>query len=432
MLNFFTGSRFKEKENLILYGVILLFAFLPFQFALNPAPGIDLAVARVFILILFLVWAVTAAKKISFKNDLVSKILLLFLISFPLSLLSTHNLAWSLRKLAFILSIFPVYLILLHVFQKKESLEKILLAFVLGSSMVAFFSLLQFSAQFVFGIDAVYQFIASNLTPLFLGASFSQTVLSYPSWLVASEGATYMRAIGTFPDPHMLSYYLGLSLPWSVALASQKKSRLLWLCALLILLADIATFTRGSYLALIAAAVAIIPLVTKQVLKKLLVVIAVFVLLFAAAPHSPVAGRLTSSFDTQEGSNQARLSNWEQALMIIKQNPLGVGIGMYSLTVDPKADYRTPIYAHNLYLDIAAELGLISGLLFICLLVMVFVSFWKAARKSPLFIAGVASIVLFSVQSLVETPLYSVHVLPVFFLITAIAATIRKNEIIPA
>lgn len=426
-MKFFDFS--KLKENWFSYLSISLIGFLPFQFALNPADGFDLASIRLFILITFLFFLLTNFKKeyVSFKNP-VSKYLSIFLILASFSIFNSTNFFWSTRKLAFLFSFFPLYLIFLHVFKSGARQKKLFIVFAYSSIALSVISLVQFFSQFIFGIDAVYQFLAKYTAPFFLGHSFAQTVLSYPSWLVASEGTTYMRAVGTFPDPHMLSYFLGLSLPWTVILAIQKKSRLLWIGSFLILFADIATFTRGAYLALIASAFIIMPLVNKEALKKILLSIAFVAVLFTLAPHSPVAGRLTSSFDTQEGSNVARLSNWQQAILIIKQNPLGVGIGMYALAVDPLADYRTPIYAHNLYLDIAAELGIATALTFIILLLKVFITFWKAAKHDYFFIAGVANITLFSVHSLVETPLYSVHILPIFFLILALAANIKSNE----
>ena len=273
-------------------------------------------------------------------------------------------------------------------------------------------------------------FLAKNVAPFFLGNSFSKEVLAYPSWLVNSGGATYMRAIAIFPDPHMFSYYLEMLAPWSIALWATTTShkKLFFFSSFLIILADIFTFTRGSYIAIIFAALIILPLVPKNVIKKLVAGILMFVCLFALTPHNPVAGRFMSSFDTQEGSNQARISNWQQALNIIWNHPLGVGIGMYSLVVNPDADYREPIYAHNLYFDIAAELGIPAVTIFVFLLFMVFKNFWISAKKQPFLIAGVCSITAFSIHSLAESPLYSIHVLSLFLIIIALGAVVIPYE----
>ena len=101
---------------------------------------------------------------------------------------------------------------------------------------------------------------------------------------------------------------------------------------------------------------------------------------------------------------------------------------MYSLEIKSNATYREPIYAHNLYLDIASELGIVSVFIFIFILYFTFKNFWIVAKKQPYFIAGVASITIFSVHSLVESPLYSVHILILFLIIVALSSSIKNYE----
>jgi O-antigen ligase len=415
------------------YEIFLIFcAFIPFQFALNPATGVDLAIIRVIVPIMFLGWVVFALKNNIplLKKSRITYLLILFLLLAVFSLCFSHNLAWSLRKLFFLLSLAPIYFIAVSVFSEKAKQRKIIIALVCGAAAVALIGVIQFISQFFFGIDPVYSFLAKNSAPFFLGDSFSKAVLAYPSWLVNSGGITYMRAIAIFPDPHMFSYYLGMLAPWSIALWATTIShkKLFFLSSLLIITADIFTFTRGGYIALIVSALVILPLVSRAAAKKLIAGVLLLLCLFVLVPHNPVAGRFISSFDIQEGSNQARVSNWQQALGIISAHPFGVGIGMYSLAVDPSANYREPIYAHNLYLDIAGELGIFTAIIFITLLYFVFNSFWKRSGKNSFFVAGVASITVFGVHSLVESPLYSVHILPLFLIIIALGAAVENYE----
>ena len=228
----------------------------------------------------------------------------------------------------------------------------------------------------------------------------------------------------------MFSYYLGMLAPWSIALwaTSISHKKLFFFSSVLIILADVFTFTRGSYIALIAGALIILPLVSKNTAIKLITGALMFVFIFALVPHNPVTGRFISSFDAQEGSNQARISNWHQALSIISAHPFGVGIGMYSLAVNPDADYREPIYAHDLYLDIAAELGIVSAFVFIAILYFSFKNFWKAGKKKSFFVAGAFSITVFGVHSLVESPLYSIHILIIFLIIIALSSAIEQQS----
>jgi O-antigen ligase len=424
--------KLKNNTDIIYYLLLFFAAFLPFQFALNPSLGFDLAIVRVFIPLLFIFWMLLGLKNksILLERGKTTYLIAAFLLLAILSLSFSHNLFWSLRKLLFLLSIFPLYFVAATVLNTANKQRTMTVALVGGATTLAILSLFQFVAQFIFGIDPVYVFLAHHITPFFLGNSFSQAVLSYPSWLVNANGVTYMRATAMFPDPHMLSYYFGILIPWSIALwsTSKKHSLFFLLASIALILADIATFTRGGYLALIAGALIILPLVSRKSVLKIITAAFIVFFLFTLAPHSPVAGRLTSSFDITEGSNQGRIYNWKQALPIIAKHPLGVGIGMYPLAVKSEADYREPIYAHNLYLDIAAELGIAAALVFILILLFTFSSFWKAAQQQPFFTAGVSSVTIFAIHSLVETPLYSVHILSLICILIAMSVAAKHYE----
>ncbi|MEI7890517.1 MAG: O-antigen ligase family protein [bacterium] len=420
------------RENIAYYCLIFICAFLPFQFALNPVEGSDLAIIRILIPLVFIGWSFVQVKnkKPLWKNDRTTHLLMAFLFISVVSLIFSQNISWSIRKLLFFFSIIPIYFIgasMLNTEKRKKTAIKMLL---LGSFFLSLISMIQFLAQFVFGIDIVYAFIGKNIAPFFLGNSFSKAVLAYPSWLVNVGGTTYFRVIGTFPDPHMLSYYFGMLLPFAIAMwqLSKRHSWFYLLITTLLLIADIYTFARSGYVALIAGILITLPLVSKAGIKKIIMSVLFLFCILMLTPSSPATGRLTSSFDIKEGSNQGRISNWKQALIIVKENPLGVGIGMYPLAIDPDADYRKPIYAHNLYLDIAAELGIPALLVFVSILLLVFISFWKMAKINAFFIAGVSSITIFATQSLVETPIYSVHILTLLMLLIVISLPIKNNE----
>ncbi|HCO99415.1 MAG: O-antigen ligase family protein [Candidatus Moranbacteria bacterium] len=415
-------------ENDVFYCAFLFFcALLPFQFALNPKEGFDLAIIRILIPLIFLIWIFIALKNKQkiFKLNWTTSLLGLFFILAIISLLFSPNLSWSVRKILFPLSIAPLYFLAASILITTLRQKRAFLFLVSSATVLAWVGILQFTSQFIFGIDSVSLFLSTHITPFFLGKTFASAVFTYPSWLINSGGTTYMRAIAIFPDPHMLSYYLGMLIPFSIALWATATSHKKWLLfsTLSLIVTDALTFTRGGYIALIAGSIIILPLVSLKTASKILAGAGLFIFLFTVAPHNPVASRFSSSFDVQEGSNQARLSNWQQAIVLIKEHPFGVGIGAYSLAIKPSATYREPIYAHNTYLDIAAELGIIAALIFIIILLLTFKHFWILSKSEPFFIAGAASITIFSVHSLVENPLYSVHILPLFLILLALSAS---------
>ncbi len=419
----------------MLFSAFILMCFaLPLQFALNPTANIDLAIIRVAILILFifLLFYVSKKKFLSQIKNSSTYSILAFLFLAIFSLLFSHNLEWSLRKLAFLFSIFPIYFIALALTTTPERKRKTIVALVFGATIVAIFSLIQFSLQFWLGIDSVYDFLAKSIMPFFIGHNFSQEVLAYPSWLVNNGGITYMRAFAPFPDPHMLSFYMGMLLPWSIALWATSKvhKKLFLISSLLLLICDIATFTRGGYIALILSAILILPVLSRKNAWKLFIAISLLIIIFFVAPKSlfikPVAERMSSTFNVNEGSNKERIAIWQEAFPILIKHPLGVGIGLYPLEIDSSATYRTPIYTHNVYLDIAVELGIFATLAFILLLITTIGKFYELSKNNSFYTAGIASIFIFSIHSMVENPLYSVHVLPLLLIIVAISAA---NEI---
>ncbi|KKQ53309.1 MAG: hypothetical protein US70_C0004G0026 [Parcubacteria group bacterium GW2011_GWD2_38_11] len=423
---------FITENNIFYYTFLIFCALLPFQFALNPREGFDLAIIRVLISLVFLAWIFVSLKNKEkiFKLNWTTALLGILLVLAIISILFSPNTSWSVRKILFPLSMAPLYFLAANILNNTHKQKKAFLFLVSSATVLAWIGIIQFVSQFIFGIDSVSLFLSTYIAPFFLGKTFAAAVLAYPSWLINSGGTTYMRAIAIFPDPHMLSYYLGMLIPFSIAIWATATSHKKWLLfsTLSLIIADALTFTRGGYVALIAGAVIVLPLVSLKTAKKIIAGAGIFVFLFMIAPHNPVASRFSSSFDVQEGSNQARLSNWQQAIAIIKDNPFGVGIGAYSLTVKPGTTYREPIYAHNTYLDITAELGIVATVIFIMLLLITIKSFWILSKTQPFFIAGVASITIFAVHSLVENPLYSVHILPLFLIILALSVSNHSYE----
>jgi len=464
----FQASLFKTFRNLFLnfknsppnvfeiftFAFLLGFcAFLPFQFALNPTPTIDLALIRVLIPFFFLGYFLLYHKKqpsffrtfnfkkitfLKIKNYLqaenkITLLTLTFLSLNVFSMLFSQNTFWSLRKLVFLFSIFPIYFIARALLNSPQKKRQLISALVLSGALVSLFALTVFGCQFFFGIDAVYLFLAKNIMPFFIGNTFTKEVLTYPSWLVSSGGVNYLRAFAPFPDPHMLSYYTGMLLPWSLALWATSKAHkaVFFVTTGFLLICNIATFTRGGYVALLATAILLLPLVSKKIALKILAGIFLFLFLFFIVPENPVsnpvAGRVLSTFDLQEGSNQGRLAIWKQALTVLANSPQGVGLGNYPLAIKPDATYRTPIYTHNMYLDIAVETGLLNAFTFILLLLVALKNFWQIAKTNSFYLAGLASLLIFATHCLVESPLYSVQVLPLFLIILALAASLEEK-----
>jgi len=193
------------------------------------------------------------------------------------------------------------------------------------------------------------------------------------------------------------------------------------------LISDFLTFSRGGYLGLLAGLIFALFIFRKNLIGrfslKKIITANIFVLIVAVIIifPNPISTRLISSFDTSEGSNVGRLETWGQSLKVIENNPWGVGIGNYASEIKPSADYREPIYSHNLYLDIASETGILNALIFIWLLIASILSFIKLGKNNPVYFAGAISLFIFSIHSIFETPLFSIHILPLLLIIIALS-----------
>ncbi|HCP08515.1 MAG TPA: hypothetical protein DIT25_01815 [Candidatus Moranbacteria bacterium] len=407
--------------------LLLFFAlYLPFQLALNPMEGVDLASIRVLTLGLFFVWLAKGAKdkKIIIKNNLQTWLIGSFLFLNAFSIVAARNPDWSARKLLFLFSIFPIYFVASRLIDNEEKMEKMIKALLWSGAGAAMIGIAQFLMQFIFGLDRTYEIWANYAIVPFLGNTFSEAVLANPSWLVNISGKTYLRATSIFPDPHMLSFYLGLLIPLALGMFIAKKNKLFFGAAFLILLAaDLLTFSRGGYLGLFAGVLVLLIMLWHKLEKrhKFAVFVMAGFMIAAFAIPSPVSQRLSSGFDPKEGSNAGRLAIWRQAVEVVKEHPLsGVGIGNFPLAIKSTAGYREPIYAHNTYLDIIVETGLLNGFVWVSILFLAVLEFWKRKRNIIFFMAGV-SLVIFSAHSMVETAIYSPTVLTLLLIILSFA-----------
>ena len=336
------------------------------------------------------------------------------------SLFFARNIDWSIRKLLFLFSVFPLYFIVADLANTKEKMEKIIKALVWGGFLATLLGIFQFAAQFIFGLEAVYNFWAEHISPIFLGANVTEAVLQNPSWLVDISGRAYLRAIGAFPDPHMLSFFLGMLLPFALGLFFKTKNKFYLTIFFVMLLADLLTFSRGGYLGLVAGILAVVIFSWNKLKNKykLALTFAVILASILLIIPGPISQRFFSSFNFKEGSNQGRIEIWKQAGEVISMYPFfGVGIGNYPLEIKAAADYREPIYAHSNYLDIAAETGLINLAVWLGLAGFLILNFLKNFRQDILFFCAGISVIIFSAHSLVETSLYSPIVLPLFLIV---------------
>ena len=204
---------------------------------------------------------------------------------------------------------------------------------------------------------------------------------------------TAIRVAGTFGHTNQFARYLGLVLPLAlaVAIATQKKSHRLLAGGTLLMggAALVATLSRAAWIgvtlgsALVFAAIFMQPALRAKAVQGLKVVL-MLLTPFVLININTFIARFTSE---DEGSFATREPMARIAMKIIEDHPLGIGYGNYRIILprygDPFEPFTLQAKVHNMYLLIAAELGIITLLAFLALMLVVFVQCFQLAKRMP-------------------------------------------------
>lgn len=257
---------------------------------------------------------------------------------------------------------------------------------------------------------------------------------------VAAVGALYSlvfegapRATGPLEDPNDLAFFLVAALPLLIALPGRKF--LLPVAAVLVAGAA-ATFSRGGGLALAAAAAWLVArrgvgMRAVAVMVGGIAVIGLGAVVFAGPVLERALAEKTYIAATNVDTRELR---WQAAARMLADNPvLGVGPGGFrssypAASRNAEIDEQSPV-AHNIYLEIGAELGLPGLACFLGAIAMAFVATERVLRVSwnlrPM-LAVQASLIAALVAS---TFLSEQYYLPIWSLVAvAIAADLRREE----
>lgn len=420
---------------MINYLFLILILLLPLQFALNISQNIDLVTTRIFVPALFLLWLVKslARRKVWIPNRAEMWLIIVFLFLSFLSLVLGKDASAGFRKLLYFLTIVPIIFVAAEIFLEKKWHGRTNAAIVASGALAAAIGLSQFLLSYFVGLDKVVKFW-ENLAPFFLGNSFGKLVAANSSWLVNIGGETRLRAFGLFPDPHNFAFFVSLCMFSGLGyfFGAKKISSRLWIGTALVLmfLAVGLSFSRGAYLGILAGGLFFTAVFLKRthILGKVFMAAGAILILIFIFNSNLISQRLASSFNLQEGSNAERYKNWVQAVDIIRDYPLGgVGLGNYARAVDPSVADRSSIYAHNLFLDIAAETGVLNSFLF---LLLILVSVRRNLKSGSMANLGFASgLVAFTVHSIFDTALYSPQVLAILLVMIALGLYDLKTPI---
>lgn len=325
------------------------------------------------------------------------------------------------RKFIFLAGLLPLTSVWYGAFSRGATLS-LIRALLIGALSSAGFGLIIFLSQFVVGIERPLHMLIADLYPFFLGDRLAELVATFPSLLVNIGGTTWLRLTAVFPDPHGAAFFFGMTACLAYGAFLETRVRFFFWAALLLVLADCLTFSRGGYVGLAAAIMVglFFQRASGRLMKVALVVIGLLPVTIWAA--LPVIERFISIFTAADASSQDRFALWGVAFETWLRHPiLGVGLGQYADTVLPMVGAGLPYYAHNLYLDIGVETGLIGLASFLALIGAALVAAWRGARAgSGLSLGALAALSAYLAHSLFETALFSLHVMVLLTFVLAL------------
>ncbi|QQR78527.1 MAG: O-antigen ligase family protein [Candidatus Moraniibacteriota bacterium] len=411
----------------------ILLATLSFQFVLPLGALGDIPLARVMAALIVVIFLA----QVFFRRVWRLPTLLFTGALFSFLGIALFSSLWAMRadlavpKIAFLFNFLPLVFVWYDLSWKEPRYSiRLIQALLFGATGVASIGLIIFATQFFLGAGEVFHFLVEQILPFFLGRELGALVASYPSLLVNVSGETVLRVTAFFPDPHVAAYFFGMSGLLALGMARQSGLRRYFGMATVLFLADILTFSRGGYIGLLSGWLIFLFLSWKDfsVSMKKGVGGALFLSFLAVSLlGQPVLSRFGSSFTLADASSTERIVLWQEALGYILDRPLlGTGLGNYIVVARPMLDTHAPFYAHNLYLDIALEIGILGLMLFLAIYLYALRQAFCARHSDPLAPALVALFVLYLTHSLFETALYSVHVTLVLMLAFVLAASLKQ------
>ncbi|MDD5691550.1 MAG: O-antigen ligase family protein [Candidatus Omnitrophica bacterium] len=140
---------------------------------------------------------------------------------------------------------------------------------------------------------------------------------------------------------------------------------------------------------------------------------------------------------------EARMSIYRNTVHMISEHPfIGVGINTFSKnygkykTAAAEASFKTPdtIYAHNSFLQMGGEMGLLGLGAFFIFLFFTLKSIWSAFKRSTdpflkaLSISVFAAIIAYLINGLTETSLYYARIVMIFWFLIGVGLALTRKE----
>lgn len=313
---------------------------------------------------------------------------------------------------------FIVYFLVIEVFRERRHFRVLFLVFLITSVATA--------------IDGLVQYYLTH-KDIFLGRE-----------LVDGQ-----RATAGFTHSNALGGYLTLALPVVLAglFAPYRRKwlkRVMPFVWIIMTWSLAVTFSRWAWLSAVAAMLYCLYLTKRRLFKKVILILAIILIVAGGMILSSPPKQAWARMDKTNVSNIPwRWGIWVDTLTMIQQRPfLGHGLNTYMLLfqryrqLSPRLQGRewAPTYAHNCYLQLTAETGLVGLTAFLWIVIRFFRTMAEGRRINEregqvvvTMLAGVASGVLgLLLHSFADTDFYSLQLSVLLWVWVGVAIALEQ------
>ena len=393
----------------IIYWLIVM---IPFSIAIAPAP---MNVFMGFLILCFLLKKLLMKEKVFVETAINIPCFFLFIIT-CLSIFNSLSYKDSIKGGIFrlLLYVLIIFIIVGEVKDKKH-IKKVILSIISGAIFVA--------------LDGIFQGL--------IGRDF---VRGYKPMIILG----LVRVTASFKDPNTLGIYLSAIAPliFSLTLYYLKKMQKIFFVfiSIVVLAGIILTYSRPTLLAIYIALFLLGTVKKDKILGGFLILLILLLPFILPKPVKEWAREVDYN-PIRFMCNDDRIAIYRNSLNMIKAHPLiGVGANTYMKNYKffkESPEYRNVVtsdylYAHNNFLHMAAEIGLIGLGVFIWLLYKLFKESARIYRGlddrffKTVSLSLSACLLAFLVNGLTESSMYSSRVAIIFWYLMGLSLALKK------
>ncbi|MEK7154022.1 MAG: O-antigen ligase family protein [Patescibacteria group bacterium] len=342
---------------------------------------------------------------IFFKEHRIFSLTLLLLILAVASAAQADSFMLAAKRTIYFINLSLIGIVAYDLLKKSDNFTQRLIKNIsIPVIIVALVGMAQLASTYFMDIFQFVDFWAGKVELGLFGSAWANIALKANTWFAYYGSQLSLRMFSLFPDSHSFPIFLLLGLPAVLAVSLHKlvgaqnslktiffaRASLLIAFVPIIFLAAILSGTRGIWVAGLGVLVVVLGIFwimkkqgagerQKDIFKYVASYLAIFFLLFGVAYYifasnqfqvskgdAAIFGRrVRSVLDISETSNARRIEIWRDSIKSTIKHPLlGVGIGNFPVVVgEDLARAKAGSSAHNLYLNIAAEMGILALIL---------------------------------------------------------------------